>query len=201
MADFNPVYILENFGFKSISDVNIENVNDVWRNPFFTPTLLDMVVPYMPAFTKFIPHLLSLGAKITQDTLRECHSDCIIYLLENSDIDLVVEPAIVYRAIRLSRSEKTVQRLIDYGIRIPDTLLIPPEKAELVAALREYASQSDARVVASRKALAALIICCKRGFFPLRDVGVALAKEMWAQRSPAEGGCGPRAHAWPKGKR
>lgn len=128
MADFNPVYILENFGFKSISDVNIENVNDVWRNPFFTPTLLDMVVPYMPAFTKFIPHLLSLGAKITQNTLMECHPDYLVYILENSNNDLMLTPNMIYRAITLSRSEKTVQRLIDYGIRIPDTLLIPLKK-------------------------------------------------------------------------
>lgn len=81
--------------------------------------------------------------------------------------------------------------LIDYGVPFPTTGF---ELDSLTKPLMNHAYLSNSRVVSSRKALAALIICCKRGFFPLRDVGVALAREMWVQKGPS--GCGPRGKEW-----
>lgn len=134
--------------------------------------------------TDIVSILLLNGAGITEDDLKHAWNDVemsIILLDAGADPKLLGE-------IHYGRSQ-FCKLLLDYGGK-----LASPHLKEKWGDVYDYNLLVSSRVASSRKALAALIICCKRGLFPLRDVGVALAREMWAQRGPA--GCGPRSALW-----
>lgn len=106
-------------------------------------------------------------------------------------------------AFMVMRDKKElVYYLIDYGINTSNRFVNSVGHFEF----NNYIStQIVPRVSNSRKALVALIICCKQRthqgtlvFGAVRDVLFALAREMWAQKGPADKCCGPRSTRWAK---
>lgn len=93
--------------------------------------------------------------------------------------------------------KELVYFLIDYGIKQTNDCFWDDENS---TEFNNYIStQIVPRTTASRKALVALMILRKEAFFRAsRDVVVTVAREMWAQKGPADKCCGPRSALWAK---
>lgn len=157
-------------------------------------TFMEYALWKKDAHKSVLSKLLDMGAFISDDYLAISHENNRLYLLQNCDTkQFSIESLGVY-----GWSLEELYLAIDYGINLPQKRIFIGPGVDVTKCLQCYFECVSSRISTSRKALAALIICCKRGFYPLRDVGVALAREMWGARGP--GGCGPRAHTWSKGK-
>lgn len=191
--------ILKSFGI--LEPITKENVNQQFfsdKLPHAHPIyLMEFITPHRCFFKYVFPFLLSLGATISSRACCICNDIYIIPLLECDGIDLGKDW--IKKNMCWGRDVFTI---IDYGARIPEWS--PWEKKTFkTEEIEAYASESYSRTTASRKALAALIICCKQRthqgtlvFGAVRDVLFLVAREMWAQRGPA--GCGPRGIKWSK---
>lgn len=191
-----------------------ENINDKCIHstpPDKSFTILELAVCFKHDHYLAIEAMLELGAEITDISLNNCLPIYYNTLLEFGNLD----PNRCVRAGKISLLQLALTKLatldeihciIDYGGKPPKGW----EKlsnAPMIRQFEAYASLSNSRVVSSRKALAALIICCKQRthqgtlvFGAVRDVLFAVAREMWAQKGPADKCCGPRSALWARSK-
>lgn len=169
------------------STFTTENVNTPIKSNWGGSRLpLDIAI--MRHFFSVVKLLLTLGANISPPALE--------YAYKNSNIlRLLFEAGATVNKFHQSLLTcENYMVFFDYGGKLYPPHYIKEQNKDIY----DYYLLVSSRVASSRKALAALIIFCKRGLFPLRDVGVAVAREMWVQRGP--GGCGPRAYEWSKEK-
>ena len=178
-----------------------ENIND--RCMHSTPpskswTILELAVCFKHEHYCAMEAMLELGAEITDVCLNNCLPQYYHLLLEygglNPNRQIQGKIPLLSRALAKLATLDEIHCIIDYGGKPPKGW----EKlsnAPMIRQLETYALLSNARVVSSRKALAALMILRKEAFFRAsRDVVVTVAKEMWAQKGPV--GCGPRVAIW-----
>lgn len=170
--------------FETPTVVTKENVNTplYWRESKHRWTLLYLSISRN--YIDVVQRLLMIGAEITGNDLGIAWDNIEILRIL---FEAGANPALLGKI--QCGSSKCCKLVLDYGGKLSS-----PHIKEKWKDIHDYNLLVSSHVASSRKALAALIISCKRGLFPLRDVGVAFAREMWVQRGPS--GCGPRRALW-----
>lgn len=137
--------------------------------------------------------LLDMGSNISYYELYNANTPTILSILLDNVVNInnihIDEHVPLINNMTSICGDWYFETLIDYGLKCDYMSINHPKKHF------DYVSKSEARVIASRKALAALMILRKEATFrAVRDVFNAVAREMWAQKGPS--GCGPRAYEW-----
>jgi hypothetical protein len=180
---------LRRLRFDIPNEITRDNVNRL--EPTVKQTILGLVLTGEEISEQtilMIEYLLSIGATIHPFDVVYSKYEILCYLLDkgyNPNTDMLlysIEQGMKNRPFTL----------IDYGAVLPKNL--PIHRRIHFTKYIDYTTLSNSRVATSRKALSALLWCCKRSFIPLRGIILELARSAWALKGGE--GCGPRGKEW-----